>query len=130
MAGRLTDMIQFFRNKALGRCPGTAMKPINTSTYTFWDLREGDSIYVDKTAILHPFVQQSKGGYLLSRPRRFGKSLTLSTFEEIRKQPSMIRFPSGNFLKPWNSTTSGLKPAYQKVKSEFDNLECYSERTI
>ncbi|MBF0547410.1 MAG: ATP-binding protein [Candidatus Riflebacteria bacterium] len=61
------------------------MKPINTSTYTFRDIREGGYLYVDKTAILHTLVQQFKGVFFLSRPRRFGKSLTISTFEEIFK---------------------------------------------
>lgn len=38
--------------------------------------------YVDKTGILYELVKQ-KGVYFLSRPRRFGKSLTCSTLEAI-----------------------------------------------
>ncbi len=46
----------------------------------FAKLRENGYIYVDKTAILYPLVE--KGGYFfLSRPRRFGKSLLISTIE-------------------------------------------------
>ena len=47
---------------------------------TFSKLREGGFIYVDKTAFIEPLV---KGGgyYFLSRPRRFGKSLFLSTLQ-------------------------------------------------
>ncbi|MBF0407655.1 MAG: ATP-binding protein [Candidatus Riflebacteria bacterium] len=59
------------------------MKPITTSTFTFRDIREGGYLYVDKTAIFHSLVQQFKGVFFLSRPRRFGKSLTISTLEEI-----------------------------------------------
>ena len=36
--------------------------------------------YVDKTAILYRMVKSGKC-YFLSRPRRFGKSLTLSTLK-------------------------------------------------
>lgn len=61
------------------------MKPITTSTYTFRDIRGGGFVYVDKTAHMHRLASQGKGAYFLSRPRRFGKSLTLSTLEEIFK---------------------------------------------
>ena len=44
----------------------------------FEKLREGGFVYVDKTDKIYNLV--SNGGYyLLSRPRRFGKSLLVST---------------------------------------------------
>ena len=45
---------------------------------SFKDLREKDFLYVDKTEFLFRLVNSSKV-YFLSRPRRFGKSLFLST---------------------------------------------------
>lgn len=46
----------------------------------FPKLREEGYLYIDKTALIHRLV--STGGYyFLSRPRRFGKSLLLSTIE-------------------------------------------------
>ena len=45
---------------------------------SFKDLREKKFLYVDKTAYLSRLVNNSKA-YFLSRPRRFGKSLFLST---------------------------------------------------
>ena len=45
---------------------------------SFKDLREKKFLYVDKTAYLSRLVNNSKV-YFLSRPRRFGKSLFLST---------------------------------------------------
>ena len=44
----------------------------------FGEVRTGGYAYVDKTAILYRLVDQGKY-YFLSRPRRFGKSLFLST---------------------------------------------------
>ena len=46
----------------------------------FQGLREDGYIYVDKTAFVYELAQSGKY-YFLSRPRRFGKSLFLSTIE-------------------------------------------------
>lgn len=46
----------------------------------FEDIRKRNCIYVDKTAYIYKLVQEGKP-YFLSRPRRFGKSLLLSTLE-------------------------------------------------
>ena len=45
---------------------------------TFEELREKDYTYIDKTAFIETLVNVGKP-YFLSRPRRFGKSLFLST---------------------------------------------------
>ena len=47
---------------------------------TFEKLRRGDYLYVDKTDFVWKIASTSTP-YFLSRPRRFGKSLLLSTFE-------------------------------------------------
>lgn len=46
----------------------------------FEDLRKRGFIYVDKTALVYKLANEGKP-YFLSRPRRFGKSLLLSTME-------------------------------------------------
>lgn len=58
-------------------------KPVQASTYTFRDIIENGFLYVDKTRYLYELVRYGKGVYFLARPRRFGKSLMLSTLEEI-----------------------------------------------
>ncbi len=47
---------------------------------SFEDLREGNFVYVDKTKYIYELARRSKQ-YFLSRPRRFGKSLFLSTLK-------------------------------------------------
>ena len=47
---------------------------------TFEKIRKGNYLYVDKTALVGKMVSTSIP-YFLSRPRRFGKSLLISTFE-------------------------------------------------
>jgi hypothetical protein len=49
---------------------------------TFSKIREENYEYVDKTSLIHDLVQQGEV-YFLSRPRRFGKSLLISTFEAL-----------------------------------------------
>lgn len=49
---------------------------------TFEKIRQGGYKYVDKTDLIHDIVTGG-GYYFLSRPRRFGKSLLLSTIEAL-----------------------------------------------
>lgn len=48
----------------------------------FRGIREDQYLYVDKTHIIHQLITSGKY-YFLSRPRRFGKSLTLSAIKEL-----------------------------------------------
>ena len=59
------------------------MKPITTSVYTFSNLVGGGFVYVDKTAILRELIRPAFAQYFCARPRRFGKSLAISTLQCI-----------------------------------------------
>jgi len=59
------------------------MKPLTTSVYTFCDLIAGGYLYVDKTPGIYELIRGYKGQYFLARPRRFGKSLLISTLKAI-----------------------------------------------
>ncbi|MDR2624355.1 MAG: AAA family ATPase [Methanobrevibacter sp.] len=73
----------------------------DTTDYVFWifesmtqklpvgrqDFRiimENNYLYVDKTGYIHEMIENGDI-YFLSRPKRFGKSLLLSTIEELFK---------------------------------------------
>jgi hypothetical protein len=58
-------------------------KPLAVWTHTFRDIIEGGFHYIDKTRYIYELIRYPKGVYFLARPRRFGKSLLISTFEEI-----------------------------------------------
>lgn len=58
-------------------------KPIQASTYNFRKIVKGGYLYVDKTHLLYELVRYGSGIYFLARPRRFGKSLLISTLAEI-----------------------------------------------
>ena len=58
------------------------MKKLTSSVYSFEKLVNEGMLYVDKTEYIWNLIQNS-GAYFLARPRRFGKSLTVSTLEAI-----------------------------------------------
>ena len=58
------------------------MERIATDTYSFADIRKSGFVYVDKTGILKILADGSLGKqFFVARPRRFGKSLAVSTFQ-------------------------------------------------
>jgi len=58
------------------------MKRLPLGIQDFRKLREEDLLYIDKTQDIYRLIQ-SGYYYFLSRPRRFGKSLLISTLQEI-----------------------------------------------
>ena len=60
------------------------MEKITTDISTFENLRKDGYTYVDKTDLLWRLVANTEGRqFFISRPRRFGKSLMLSTIKAI-----------------------------------------------
>ena len=59
------------------------MKNLTSSVYSFENLIQGNFLYVDKTEYIWQLIRPSSAGYFLSRPRRFGKSLTVSTLKAV-----------------------------------------------
>jgi len=60
------------------------MRPIATDTHDFPSIRKDGKIYVDKTEFVHRMVSDANTRlYFISRPRRFGKSLTLSVLKAL-----------------------------------------------
>ncbi len=60
------------------------MQDLPIGIQNFEAIRKEDFVYVDKTKHLLNLVRKT-GYYFLSRPRRFGKSLTISTLEAMFK---------------------------------------------
>lgn len=48
---------------------------------TFSEIRKNDCLYMDKTEYIYQLVSGSLESYFLNRPRRFGKSLLISTLK-------------------------------------------------
>jgi hypothetical protein len=58
------------------------MKKLPVDISTFSELRRLNYVYVDKTEYAYRMITGGRR-YFLSRPRRFGKSLLVSTLKEI-----------------------------------------------
>lgn len=58
------------------------MKRLAIGTQSFEKLINNDSLYIDKSRQIYQLVTEGNS-YFLSRPRRFGKSLLLSTLESL-----------------------------------------------
>ncbi|GHV26552.1 hypothetical protein FACS1894176_07530 [Bacteroidia bacterium] len=60
------------------------MQKLPIGIQTFADIRNDNYLYVDKTESIYHLITAGKV-FFLSRPRRFGKSLLISTMEAIFK---------------------------------------------
>ena len=59
------------------------MKDLTSGVASFENLINGNFLYVDKTEYIWQLIRPANAMYFLSRPRRFGKSLTLSTLKAV-----------------------------------------------
>lgn len=64
------------------------LQPLPIGIQSFEELIKNGYLYVDKTSYAYELVKNGQGGgiggrYFLSRPRRFGKSLFLTTLQAV-----------------------------------------------
>ena len=59
------------------------LQPILTDSSDFPKMRRKGCVYVDKTAYYHKLITGSDDCFFLARPRRFGKSLMISTLKAV-----------------------------------------------
>lgn len=88
------------------------VKRIPLNMQTFQDLVTENCVYVDKTAHIHNLITQGKT-YFLARPRRFGKSLLISTLEAIFQGRKEL------FTNLAISKTNYSWPIYPVVRLDF-----------
>lgn len=84
----------------------------------FHKLRELEKIYVDKTGLLYELITTFEKVFL-ARPRRFGKSLLVSTFESLFKYGTRD-FKGLAIEKLWKDKT------YKVIRLDFSNLKDFS----
>ena len=93
------------------------MKDITSSVYNFENLIQGNFLYVDKTEYIWQLVRPAKEMYFLSRPRRFGKSLTLSTLKAVFEGKKEIFKGLAIYDKPYDWKT------YPVIHLDFANCD-------
>ena len=93
------------------------MKKIPIDTADFEMIQKNNLIYVDKTYFLYKIVSEYTY-YFLSRPRRFGKSLFISTLENFYKGKSELFKNLYIYNKNWDWEE------YPIIKLDFNEIEC------
>lgn len=107
----------------------------------FKKIREDGFLYVDKTPYIHKLLRSKESYFFLARPRRFGKSVLVSTMEEFfkgnrhlfkgleidRLQPQeWVKYPvlrldlSGSSFSQENDLFSSLSDLLEVYEAEYD----------
>ena len=84
----------------------------------FRKLRETGKIYVDKTGLIYQLASK-RGQFLFTRPRRFGKSLLISTLESLFKNGTKD-FAGLVIEGIWKDRT------YPVIRLDFSNIKDFS----
>lgn len=91
------------------------LAPLPLGTSAFETLRERGQIYVDKTGLIYKFASKSEK-FFLTRPRRFGKSLLVSTLASLFSKG--VQYFSGLAIeKLWKDKT------YRVVEIDFSEVK-------
>ena len=110
------------------------MKDLTSGVYSFEDMIKGKYLYIDKTEYIWKLIQPYKGFYFLSRPRRFGKSLTLSTLKAVFEGKKELFKGLAIYDKPYD-----WKPYpvihlsfgdYTPVNNTIEKLDRYLHRKV
>ena len=101
------------------------MRPIATDTHDFPSLRRDGKIYVDKTMFVHRLVSDADTKlFFMSRPRRFGKSLTVSALKALFSARREL------FKGLYIDKTDWKWEKYPITHFEFNDLETTSLETF
>ena len=83
----------------------------------FASIRKDNGIYVDKTEYIYNLCAPLDRNYFLSRPRRFGKSLTLDTVNELFNGNRAL------FEGLWIEDKWDWSQTYPVIRLSLDNIE-------
>ncbi len=97
-----------------------------TGTQSFSALRDCSMIYVDKTAMIFEMARERRKLFL-ARPRRFGKSLLVSTLSTLF-QNGLRDFKGLAIEKLWRDTTYTVFAWDFSVIVDFDSVETFREK--
>lgn len=104
----------------------SAEKILPVGQADFHALRESNAIYVDKTALIHQLAVAPRGVFL-ARPRRFGKSLLVSTLESLFKF-GLRDFQGLAIESLWTDKVYDVVHLDFSRLKEFKNIEDFSNQ--
>ena len=99
------------------------MNLLPIGTQHFPHIVAGNYLYVDKTELIHQLIHNVRVGFL-SRPRRFGKSLLISTLEAIFQGRQEL------FKDLWIGKSDYQWPEHPVIKIDFSALTNTNAHTL
>ena len=101
------------------------MQKLPIGIQNFEDIRKENYLYVDKTKQILNLIENGKC-YFLSRPRRFGKSLTISTLEAMFKGKAELF--KGLYAEDWvKEQTKSPNPVIKLDMTGLGNYKTIEE---
>ena len=98
------------------------MKRLPIGIQDFRYMMENNYLYIDKTKYLHMLKDRGKF-YFMSRPRRFGKSLTISTYD------CMFRGEKELFKDTWLYDNWSFEPQ-PVIRLNMSELDTRDDNTV
>lgn len=106
----------------------TDIRPLPLGRSTFSALRQENAIYIDKTDLIYDLCRYCSKIFL-ARPRRFGKSLLVSTFESLFKY-GLRDFSGLAVEKLWSDQTYKVVRLDFSEIFEFESPDVFNERFL
>ncbi|MBS0628013.1 MAG: AAA family ATPase [Verrucomicrobia bacterium] len=100
------------------------MQELPFSIQDFSNIREFNYLYIDKTKYAHDLVIQRGQSFFLSRPRRFGKSVFVSTLKAILLSKKEL------FEGLWIAKSTYTWPIYGVIHLDFSSLKSTNATTL
>ena len=100
------------------------LKKLPIGIQSFQDIIEKGFLYVDKTKYINNLLASGKGAYFLSRPRRFGKSLLVSTLEAIFKNKRSL------FKGLWLDSSEYVWEEFPVIKIDMSSVSKKTNLTL
>jgi len=108
---------------------GNKMKYLPLGNQDFKELIENNYIYVDKTKWIYDLLKVPKGIYFLSRPRRFGKTLTISTLHHLFKGNEEL-FKNTFIYDKWNFQERPVIRLNMNEVNSIKNTEVFEDELL
>ena len=100
------------------------MSELQISINDFVQLREQNCVYVDKTAMIAQLAKMPSKMIFMARPRRFGKTLLVSTFESLFAD-GLKHFSGLEIEKLWDDQTYPVVRLDFSLIRNFENKESF-----
>ena len=99
-------------------------RTVGIGVQDFADIREGNYFYIDKTDFIRAWWESGASVTLITRPRRFGKTLTMSMVEEFFSVDYAGRKDLFEGLSVWREKTyRELQGTYPVISLSFANVK-------